>query len=73
MMEMWKPLMAKGQYMQPWDTRTKTSNKTMLNSHVQAPPPRAYLDAVLGLSSPHLSEMKPTGSSPLNDPVMAGD
>ena len=35
-------------------------------------PPRAYLEAVLGLSSPHVSEMKPTGSSPLNDPVMAG-
>ena len=37
-----------------------------------SPPPRAKLDAVLGLSSPRLSEMKPTGSSPLYDPVMAG-
>ena len=39
---------------------------------IRVTPPRTYLDVVLGLSSPHQSEMKLTGSSLLNDPVVAG-
>ena len=35
-------------------------------------PPRTYLDVVLGLSSPQQGETKLTGSSPLDDPVVAG-